>query len=572
MSTAVVDPLLDSVAFPFDPALVLAAPPTGVVEQAEAARVERLLTRRILQWLSNRTTVEREFVFRAAARVSGVALDEMTLDAFEALKACQAQLDLDELPSRHAYRAWVGQQPVLMQWPSAQEITNAFGGKWSAARSANGDRPHFDVRTLSHVRVRERSEDAELLAGIRLWMTEDPDPRRRFDRYRAFALPRLHGSSAQVGAEEASLVDGTGAAEPVRLVTSRNVFIDRFGSWLLALHQAGELDGMTFEEFRPVPSDRRNYSTDEVCAVVLAAHGWAIDQGYPRLTRKAFDAFRDALRRERWEAGDLDPVPSMAAVVAKFGSLAQALVEAGVVTAEEAADMVPQRRSRLRREEALTWLERARTELGAVPSSTGYRRWRKDLRERTGEQAPTDASLGRLGVSTWEETVLEAFGPTDDRSPCARWTLPEAERALEQAVAAGRAKSLPSYDGWCHERQQATGERLPSGSTVLRKLGTQSWTVALGLAPGNGGLDSAARSRPESLPRLRDNSTPSSRSSARADRSQPAAAMKQEEETAAPGRRESGSADPTHADGQHPQTASEIGLATGVESGSVVGC
>lgn len=387
---------------------------------------------------------EQLFVFRATARVLGIAMDEQRAEALEAVEACCAARGLDLCPSRDEYRAWLRQQSEWEGWPGDYAIAHAFGGEWSAVRRAVNSEPVPDFAAGGLGNLGSAASDEALLAGVRLWADPRSGGEFRFAGFREFALDQLRKHSSSEAKSNLSDDPQASAAqrEELAFAVSPNTYISRFGSWVETLAAAGALGGVTFEEFRQLVSASKEYAPERLVDTVRAAATWADTEGL-RLTRKTFDEYRDGALRAGWQAGSYEPIPSAQAITSRLGSLIEAMHRAGVIDSAEAARRHSRRGRKLPLERLAAHVRvcvehRSDGDPSALEERT-YTEWRDTLVDVLGAPVPASLTIRqRFETLTWRETVAAAMDTLVDGAELAalrrQYTDALASRAHERVM------------------------------------------------------------------------------------------------------------------------------------------
>jgi hypothetical protein len=253
------------------------------------------------------------------------------------------------------------------EWPTAEEIVNAFGCWADALRAARVGGVPVDVSARRMLASGQPFEPEEMIACVRDWIDEVDPERPALMAYVRWARQQMLSRDRRLP----------------RYWRSPDLAYDRFGGWPALLAQAGY-------RWRPrgLEVERRDEITRGYVDAYLAEHGCLP-------TSQNMNGY---LRRVRAGGGQTGWLPWPAAVCSEHGGWLDALCTLDYLTAEELAA----RRARRGRTERqlLEFVVEALAALGEDASSTAYGRWAAGQRSAGRLEVPTFPALyGRLG--TW---------------------------------------------------------------------------------------------------------------------------------------------------------------------------
>jgi hypothetical protein len=342
--------------------------------------------------LRDKSEADRQLVYRALVRRFAVRRADRQLHrdpdrvewALEALWECEDWLG--ELPSKHAYSDWRSERGESAGWPSAGFIVNTFGS-WAEAAAAAGGAPTMDPLARRLLANGPRFEEDELIALLQRAGRDLRQDWLTFDVYRDWA--------ARV----------TARRDPRfrRVALSHGPF-RRCGGWSAAVRKAGLRPGGPGYS-RDATTDSSHLSDGQLLQAVREE----ARRVRGRLTFTGFDELRKA--RERRATARDQRLPSVRAkrLVDRFGSWADVLFKAGLVTDEERRFRSCEGQYRIDERGALTLLGGEVRRRGRL-SPGDYLAWRR-LRILAGDPRrlyPSRAWLvSRFG--DWSSVLSEAL-------------------------------------------------------------------------------------------------------------------------------------------------------------------
>jgi hypothetical protein len=390
------------------------------------------LTLKLLDYVARGTSAEQLYVFRAAARVLGVPLNEEKVDAAWALAQCARACGTSGVPGRSVYRAWLEKEAV--DWPSDYEVAKAFGGRWTSIRFELEAKPRADLRSLGLASPGKVPEAGELTNAIQLWHANEPDPMFRFGRFRAWAVERLCA-----GGEESA----TRSDLAFTVAISPNTYIKHFGSWLGALEEAGVLGDVSFDAFRRLAGSVHDYPDSQILDTVRDGAVWARQERGRELTRNLLAEYRLVVLRRSWTERTFIAVPAVCTIADRFGgSLTKAMLAAGVLSEDEGRARSSQSGVKLPDESLAAHVKVCARQLGLEDAAklrkSAYLRWRNALVEILEEPVPAAITIvDRLGASCWPDAAAAAAAMAT-RHEIERRLSQKYEAALQPSTAGGR--------------------------------------------------------------------------------------------------------------------------------------
>jgi hypothetical protein len=314
-------------------------------------------------------------------RLHGVA-GERARVALEVLRRCERETQ--ETVSKRRYERWRDAHPERGSLPSSTYVANSLGGSWARAMDAAGVAPSIEHAAFRWHRQGPSPSDQEVLDELGR-CAQEMRVDFTFGEYREWAL-----------AQRASDPDRRG------LLISPSTFIARFGSFTQARVAAGLGES---GRHRGPRGNRTEYTPEACIAMVRAA---ARDARTTLLSANAYMAWRvaqieDARRRGLWR-----PIPEWKLVRDRFGSWPKALLAAGLITPEKAAEYRRGQGRRMPDDHIAKWLCAAATELGPGMTGYAYKRWRQKQIDNPTAGYPPSQRLLQLRFGRWSAAVHSA--------------------------------------------------------------------------------------------------------------------------------------------------------------------
>lgn len=347
------------------------------------------------------------------------------------------------------YTRWRAEQPKHLEYPAASTIAQAFGGWELAARAADHGLP-ADLRATRSLAISRFSEE-EILAAIEIWASDQPEDLRLTEEgFLAWTRRETDTPSGRVGR-----VPLTGGP------------IQRLGGWRRFLSLAGLADRAGSPATKGQAIITRTYSDEDLIEMLREAAETRSGKEFPL---SAFTVWRE----QQLKAGH-HGIPSVITVINRFGSWNLAKVAAGLAIDRErlAFHPAPYPIAEMK----------AAVRLAAEKISTDrltkrhYERWREQQMEADPDRRlPAGITIAmKLGEGSWTAAchVCELQGKSYPR-----FTAEQARAALAEVIeATGDPKlSMASYKRYREGLDDP--ERLPSHTTVMRRLGDERWTMA----------------------------------------------------------------------------------------------
>jgi hypothetical protein len=359
---------------------------------ADSRRTADQLALALFAQLRDKSEADRQLVYRALVRRFAARRADGQLHrdpdrvewALEAIWACEDWLG--ELPSKHAYSDWRSKRGEAAGWPSAGFIVNTFGS-WAEAAAAAGGAPTIDPLAKRLLANGPRFEEDELIFLLRNAGKDLRQDWLTFDVYRDWA-------------EEV-----TARRDPRfrRVALSHGPF-RRCGGWTAAVRKAGLRPGGP-RHSRDATTESFHLSNRQLLQAVRDE----ARRVRGRLTFTGFDDLRKARERRAAAHGQLLPSVRAKRLVDRFGSWADVLFKAGLVTEEERRFRSCEGQYRIDEPGALRVLSGEVRRRGGL-SPCEYQTWRR-LQILAGEPRrlhPSRAWLvSRFG--DWNSAVSEAL-------------------------------------------------------------------------------------------------------------------------------------------------------------------
>ena len=343
----------------------------------------------ISDWATRQGRAVIEFLYLENARLGQLPTPEAQVNAIESLQACQHALGLPEPPSRGRYRAWLDEQPAEMDWASPTNIATACGN-WARARAAAAGEPLVPIGAASAGRLGGYPSDEALLDLLRQWHAVEPDPRRRFRRFKAWVLAELEGTEAHVLAAR---------------VISNQTYAKRFGSWAASVAKAGLLEGMSFDAFKRLVGTPRKVPTEDLEKALTRWAAWARDEGQ-RLTAASLRQWREVVLAHNWKNGIPEGVPNDGTVTSRWGTFLDALVAVELISDDDALCRRLERGDRLPTEEVAAIVRTARREHGGELNHDTYEAFRKAKSRELGRSVPRALTvINRFGARNFDHAL-----------------------------------------------------------------------------------------------------------------------------------------------------------------------
>lgn len=185
-----------------------------------------------------------------------------------------------------------------------------------------------------------------------------------------------------------------------RIPLTHNSAYLHFDSWLGALVEAG----LSLEAAYAAPASAVQHTDDELLAWVRAA---ASELDLSSAGRAGWKRWRERTEAAALAAGTLACVPTDGKIARRFGSIAAAGIEAGVVP----EDKRPAGNGPHTREEKLVDLRRAALGLGVIPGARRYEAWRKGALASPSTDVPRRGIASRsafnIEFDSWEDACGE---------------------------------------------------------------------------------------------------------------------------------------------------------------------
>ncbi|MGH2911742.1 MAG: hypothetical protein ACRDJ3_04625 [Solirubrobacteraceae bacterium] len=302
--------------------------------------------------------------------------------ALEVLRRCESETQ--ETVSKRRYERWRESHPERASLPSSTYVSNSLGGSWARAMDAAGVTPSVEHSTFRWHRHGPAPSDEEVLVELRR-CAQELRVDFTFGEYRAWALEQRAEDPSRRG-----------------LLISPSTFITRFESFSQARLAAGLPEP---RRYRGPRGNHREY-THEACITVLQAVA-RLAQTKP-LTVSAYTRWRDSQLADARRQGVWRPVPEWKIIRDRFESWPRALVAAGLISAETAAQYHRGQGQRVPDEHIAKWLCAAAAELGPNMTGFAYRRWRqRQIDSQTAGYPPSQRVL-QLRFGKWSTAVRSA--------------------------------------------------------------------------------------------------------------------------------------------------------------------